>query len=139
MQSVLSVPIIARCLEADEALSPEGRQSALGARINAFVEQQVSDPAMTPQTVADAHHISLRHLQQLLRGRHATGGLDTPPPRPCQPPPEDPPHPGIAGRWGFTNPTHFNRLFRATYGIPSRDYRNLPPKACANRQKPCAA
>jgi hypothetical protein len=44
----------------------------------------------------------------------------------------------IAERLGFTNPTHFSRLFRATYGIPPRDYRNLPPKACANRQHPCA-
>ncbi|MER6528588.1 helix-turn-helix transcriptional regulator [Streptomyces sp. NPDC001508] len=44
----------------------------------------------------------------------------------------------IAERWGFTNPTHFSRLFRATYGIPPRDYRNLPSTVCANRQQPCA-
>jgi AraC-like DNA-binding protein len=33
----------------------------------------------------------------------------------------------IAERWGFTIPTHFSRLFRAIYGIPPRDCRNLPP------------
>ncbi|WP_346173743.1 helix-turn-helix domain-containing protein [Streptomyces cuspidosporus] len=43
----------------------------------------------------------------------------------------------IAELWGFHNP-HFSRLFSATYGIPPRDYRHLPPKACANRQPPCA-
>ncbi|MEV6133849.1 AraC family transcriptional regulator [Streptomyces violaceusniger] len=42
----------------------------------------------------------------------------------------------IAERWG-SNPAHFTRLFRATYGIPPRDYRNLPPKACTARQQPC--
>ncbi|MFE2183883.1 helix-turn-helix domain-containing protein [Streptomyces sp. NPDC059455] len=78
------------------------------------------------------------------RGRHIAGSLDTPPPsgrcrldlanprrnaRPIQ---------AIAERWGFTNPTHFSRLFRAVYRIPPRDYRKLPPKACANRQQPCA-
>ncbi|MFK4271371.1 AraC family transcriptional regulator [Streptomyces milbemycinicus] len=44
----------------------------------------------------------------------------------------------MAERWGFTNPTHFSRLFRATYGIPLRDYRHLPPIVCANRQQSCA-
>ncbi|MFE5872539.1 helix-turn-helix domain-containing protein [Streptomyces roseifaciens] len=136
---------IAHCLEAEEALNPEARRSALRARINAFVEQYLADPAMTPQRIADAHHISLRHLQQLLaedgtspaawirhrrleRCRHdlANPRLNA---RPIQ---------AIAERWGFTNLAHFSRLFRAAYGIPPRDYRNLSPKTCANRQQPCA-
>ncbi|RNG34673.1 helix-turn-helix transcriptional regulator [Streptomyces botrytidirepellens] len=100
---------------------------------------------MTPQAIADAHHISLRHLQQLLAEddtspaawiRHsrlercrldlANPRLNT---RPIQ---------AIAARWGFTDPTHFSCLFRAAHGVPPRDYRNLPPAACANRQPPCA-
>ncbi|MFD4701025.1 helix-turn-helix transcriptional regulator [Streptomyces niveus] len=44
----------------------------------------------------------------------------------------------IAERWGFTNPTHFSRLFRAAYGIPPRDYRHLPSTMRANRQQLCA-
>ncbi|MBU3866254.1 helix-turn-helix domain-containing protein [Streptomyces sp. 4503] len=136
---------IARCLEAEGALSPETRRSALRAQINTFVEQHLADPAMTPQTIADAHHISLRHLQQLLAEDNTSPAawirhrrlercrLDLANPRlnarPIQ---------AIAERWGFTNPTHFSRLFRATYGIPPRDYRNLPPQAYANRQQPCA-
>ncbi|MFE2157113.1 helix-turn-helix domain-containing protein [Streptomyces lydicus] len=129
----LLASVIARCLRADEALRPEARRSALKAQINAFVEQRLADPAMTPQKIADAHHISLRHLQQLLAEddtspaawiRHrrlercrldlANPGLHA---RPIQ---------AIAARWGFTDPARFSRLFRATYGIPPRDYRNLP-------------
>ncbi|WP_234365465.1 helix-turn-helix transcriptional regulator [Streptomyces sp. RTd22] len=100
---------------------------------------------MTPQAIAAAHHISLRHLQQLLAEDDTSPAawirhrrlercrLDLADPRlnarPIQ---------AIGAHWGFTNPTHFSRLFRATYGIPPRDYRNLQPKACANRQQPCA-
>ncbi len=136
---------IARCLEAEEELSPEARRNALRAQINTFVEQHLADPAMTPQTIADAHHVSLRHLQQLLAEDDTSPAawirhrrlercrLDLTNPhlnaRPIQ---------AIAERWGFTSPTHFSRLFRDTYGISPRDYRNLPPKACANRQQPCA-
>ncbi|MFD4977396.1 helix-turn-helix transcriptional regulator [Streptomyces sp. NPDC058424] len=100
---------------------------------------------MTPQTIADAHHISLRHLQQLFAENDTSPAawirhrrlerccLDLADPhlnaRPIQ---------AIAARWGFTSPTHFSHLFRAAYGIPPRDYRNRPPKTCANRQQPCA-
>lgn len=61
----LLASVIARCLEAEAALSPEARRTALRARISAFVEERLADPAMTPQMIADAHHISLRHLQQM--------------------------------------------------------------------------
>ncbi|BDM74973.1 AraC family transcriptional regulator (plasmid) [Streptomyces nigrescens] len=136
---------LARFLEAEEALTPEARRTALRARINTFVEQHLADPAMTPQTIADAHHISLRHLQQLLaedgtspaawiRHRRLEGcRLDLANPhlhtRPIQ---------AITARWGFTDPKHFSRLFRATYGIPPRDYRDQSREACANRHQPCA-
>ncbi|MFE5118285.1 helix-turn-helix domain-containing protein [Streptomyces sp. NPDC056669] len=141
----LLTSVIARSAEAEESLTPETRRTALRARINAFVEQHLADPAMTPQTIAEAHHISLRHLQQLLAEDNTSPAawirhrrlercrLDLANPRlhvrPIQ---------AIAERWGFTNPSHFSRLFRDTYGIPPRDYRNLPHAACANQQQPCA-
>ncbi|GAB2628178.1 helix-turn-helix domain-containing protein [Streptomyces capparidis] len=141
----LLASVIARCLETEESLAPETRKAALRVRINAFVEQHLADPDLSPQMIADAHHISLRHLQQLLAEDNTSPAawirhrrlercrLDLTNPllntRPIQ---------AIAERWGFTNPTHFSRLFRATYGIPPRDYRHLPPIVCANRQQPCA-
>lgn len=141
----LLASVIARCLEAEAALSPEARRSALRAQINAFVEQHLADPAMTPQTIADAHHISLRHLQQLLAEDDTSPAawirhrrlercrLDLANPRLNARPVQ-----AIAERWGFTSPTHFSRLFRATYGIPPRDYRHLLSPVCADRQQPCA-
>ncbi|THC43156.1 helix-turn-helix domain-containing protein [Streptomyces sp. A1499] len=141
----LLASVVARRLEAEESLTPETRKTALRARINAFVEQHLDDPAMTPQAVADAHHISLRHLQQLLAENDTSPAawirhrrlercrLDLVNPlliaRPVR---------AIAERWGFTNPAHFSRLFRATYGAPPQDYRRSPLEACANRQPTCA-
>ncbi|MEV5887003.1 helix-turn-helix domain-containing protein [Streptomyces sp. NPDC052020] len=141
----LLASVLARCLEAEEVLSPEARRNALRAQISAFVEQHLADPAMTPQVIADAHHISLRHLQQLLAENDTSPAawirhrrlercrLDLANPRlnarPIQ---------AIAARWGFSNPTHFSRLFRTAYGVPPQDYRKLPSKVCVNRQHPCA-
>ncbi|MFE7302747.1 helix-turn-helix domain-containing protein [Streptomyces sp. NPDC057579] len=138
----LLVSVIARCLETEEALGPETRRSALRAQINVFVEQHLADPAMSPQMIADAHHISLRHLQQLLAEENTSPAawirhrrLER-----CR---LDLANPGlnacsiraIAERWGFADPTHFSRLFRATYEMTPRDYRNLSPKTCADRQQ----
>ncbi|NJP50044.1 helix-turn-helix domain-containing protein [Streptomyces sp. SBST2-5] len=128
----LLASVIAGCLQAEERLSPKTRRTALRARIQAFVERHLADPDLTPRAVAEAHHISLRHLQQLfaedgtspaawIRHRRlercrrdlADPGLDA---RPVQ---------AIAARWGFTDPAHFSRLFRAAYGMPPREYRTM--------------
>lgn len=128
----LLASVLARCADTEAALSPETRRNALRAQINTFVEQRLTDPAMTPQAIADAHHISLRHLQQLFaesdtspaawirRRRLERCRVDLVNPslksRPIQ---------AIAARWGFADPAHFSRLFRANYGMTPRDYRNL--------------
>ncbi|MEU3414572.1 helix-turn-helix domain-containing protein [Streptomyces sp. NPDC006658] len=136
---------IAQHLTAQEAVTPEARRTALRARIGAFVEQHLADPALTPRTIAAAHHVSLRYLQQMFADddtspaawiRHrrlercrldlANPHLRT---RSVQ---------AIAARWGFPDPAHFSRLFRAAYGIPPRDYRHSPHKAYAYAQKSCA-
>jgi AraC-like DNA-binding protein/quercetin dioxygenase-like cupin family protein len=141
----LLASVIARCLGAEEALTPETRKAALRVQINAFVEEHLADPAMTPQAIADAHHISLRHLQQLLAADGTSPAawirhrrlercrLDLANPRLQARPVQ-----AIAARWGFTDPANFSRLFRAAYGIPPRDYRHLPAEACADLQHPCA-
>ncbi|MFI1583955.1 helix-turn-helix domain-containing protein [Embleya sp. NPDC020630] len=137
----LLASVLARCVESEEMLSPDARRTALRARLVAFMERRLADPDLTPRAVAEAHHISLRHLQQLLaeedtspaawirRRRLERCRLDLADPRASAHPVQ-----AVAERWGFTNPTHFSRLFRATYGMPPRDFRNLVLTACANGQ-----
>ncbi|WBB62917.1 helix-turn-helix domain-containing protein [Streptomyces sp. WMMC500] len=137
----LLAAVVSRFLEAEEALSPEARRTALRARVIAFVERHLTDPDLTPRSVAAAHHISGRCLQRLLaedgtspaawirHRRLERCRLDLANPRLHARPVQ-----AIAARWGFTNPVNFSRLFRATYGVPPRDYRNLPPEVCEDRQ-----
>jgi len=134
---------LSRCLDAEDDLSPEARRRALAVRIRGFVEQHLDDSGLTPQAVADAHHISLRHLQQLLaddgtspaawirRRRLERCRRDLADPRLITRPIRD-----IAARWGFTDPAHFSRLFRAVYGMPPSDYRQAPDRSVRESAMP---
>ncbi|MFK0115448.1 helix-turn-helix domain-containing protein [Streptomyces sp. NPDC090994] len=122
---------LARSPEAQGTLTPETRRRALRMRVNQFVERHLADPELTPRTIADAHHISLRTLQQLFAEAEESPAawvrarrlercrLDLADPRLGARPVR-----AVAARWGFTDPAHFSRLFRAAYGMPPRDYRN---------------
>ncbi|MBD3006377.1 helix-turn-helix domain-containing protein [Streptomyces sp. 5-10] len=132
----LLASVIARCLEVEESLTPETRKTALRARINAFIEQHLADPDLSPQVIADAHHISLRHLHRLLAGQDTSPAASIRRRRleRCRRDLADPrlaAHPvhTVGARWGFTNPAHFSRLFRTAYGIPPQDYRRVAPQA----------
>ncbi len=113
-----------------DLLPPETRQSVLLRRVKDFIEAHLSDPELTPQTIADAHHISVRYLHHLFRPEQRTVAalvrelrLDR-----CR---TDLARPGRAGhpvaaigaRWGFTDPAVFNRAFKEAYGMPPGAYR----------------
>ncbi|MEU9337119.1 helix-turn-helix domain-containing protein [Streptomyces sp. NPDC048290] len=139
----LLASVVARYGEAEKELSPQARRRALRAQIGVFVEQHLMDPALTPQTVADAHHISLRRLQHLLAedGTSPAAWIRQRRLERCRLDLADPrldarPVCVIAERWGFTNPAHFSRLFRAAYGVSPRDYRNLPGPRDDGRRGP---
>ncbi|WP_030681382.1 hypothetical protein [Streptomyces sp. NRRL B-1347] len=62
----LLAALLAHELGSPHALPPESRQRSLVAPAHSFIDQHLGDPGLTPQTVADAHHVSLRRLQQVL-------------------------------------------------------------------------
>ncbi|HEX6449095.1 MAG TPA: helix-turn-helix domain-containing protein [Trebonia sp.] len=103
---------------------------ALVTRIEAYVQQHLADPALTPETIARAHHISVRQLYKLwserelglaewiMRGRLEGARHDI---AKCG-------SPGIAAvarKWGFTDPTHFGRRFRTAYGLSPREWKQV--------------
>ncbi|MEU9429818.1 helix-turn-helix domain-containing protein [Streptomyces sp. NPDC048342] len=103
---------------------------ALLLRIQAFIDRHLADPDLTPQAIARAHHISLRYLHKLFESENVTVGrwIQRRRLEECR---RDLTRNGngltiaaVAHRWGFTNATHFSRVFRTAHGMsPPREWR----------------
>lgn len=114
----------------EHLLSPETRQTALLREVKAFIAAHLMEPDLSPQTVADAHFISVRYLHHLFREEGHTVGtfirelrLDRCRTDLAQPHLADRPVGAIGMRWGFADATAFNRAFKATFGMPPGEYR----------------
>ncbi|WP_284717387.1 helix-turn-helix domain-containing protein [Streptomyces sp. G1] len=99
-------------------------------RIHRFIENNLGDPGLTPQVVADRHNLSLRALHALfadqdlsiaariranrLERAHADLARAEPGGQSVQ---------AIAARWGFSSATAFSRAFREAYGITPTEHR----------------
>ncbi|MFD0821826.1 helix-turn-helix domain-containing protein, partial [Micromonospora zhanjiangensis] len=131
----LVAALLAERLEVETALPGETRQTALRARVHAFIDENLGDPALGPSTVAAAHHISLRTLHRLFAAEETTvaGEIRLRRLRRCRRDLDNPrlrhqPVHAIAARWGFRDKAHFSRLFTATYGMgPPRPPRWAAP------------
>jgi AraC-like DNA-binding protein len=126
----LLAALLAQQLEAETALPPETYHHALLLRIRAFIQQRLGDRALTPSTIAAAHHISTRHLHRLFheQGDTVAGWIRAQRLERCRRELADPllgsrPIHVIAARWGFIDAAHFNRVFRAAYGQSPAAYR----------------
>jgi AraC-like DNA-binding protein len=117
-------------LDRAHAVPSESRENALLLRVHAFIEARLGDPRLSPAMIAAPHHISLRSLHKLFEPRRETVAswirqrrLER-----CRQDLLDPaqahlPVSAIAMRWGFIDPTHFNRSFRRAHGVPPGQYR----------------
>ncbi|MEU9869461.1 helix-turn-helix domain-containing protein [Actinomadura sp. NPDC048021] len=121
---------LAHELEAGDAVPLHTRRRALLAQIHTFIQQNLSDPDLSPASIAAAHHISLRHLHNLFneQGRTVAGWIRERRLEHCR---RDLAEPllatrrisEIAARWGFSRPQHFTQAFRDAYGLSPRQYR----------------
>jgi AraC-like DNA-binding protein len=118
-----------------DLLSGAGYQPAdpmhtLLARIRAFIEDNLDDPGLGPETVAAACHISVGYLHKLFRaeGTSVSRMIRERRLEKCR---RDLVAPGsretavsaIGAHWGFLDAAHFSRVFKATYGVSPREYR----------------
>lgn len=107
--------------------------------IKRFIESHLGDPDLTPRKVAEAMRISPRYMRELFAKENDTvsayilrARLEK-----CACHIKDAWLRGqtitdVALRWGFNNPTHFSRSFKAQYGMTAREYRrtndrSIPP------------
>lgn len=101
-------------------------------RIRGYVRQHLRDPDLRPASIAAAHSISVRYLYKLcaqadfsLEQWIISQRLDGARQELAGPAGGRRSVAGIARRWGFSDPTHFSRRFRAAYGLAPRDWRRI--------------
>jgi len=123
----LLVGLLAHGLEIPAA---DSRCRILRLEIQAFVQHRLGDPDLSPASIAAAHHISVRSLHRLFEDGEETVASwirerrlercrrDLADPRLA-----DRPAHVIGRKWGFPDPAHFSRAFRATHGISPNAYR----------------
>lgn len=98
--------------------------------ILSHLERHLADPGLSPDRIAAEHYISTRYLHKLFHEEHTTvvrwlreRRLER-----CRHDLRDPmqadrPVGVIAAGWGFADPAHFSRVFRAAYGSSPNEYR----------------
>ncbi|MCX4819692.1 helix-turn-helix domain-containing protein [Streptomyces sp. NBC_01142] len=143
----LATAFLAQQLGDPDEAPAEARAQETLQRIYRFIENNLGDPGLTPQVIADRHNMSLRGLyalfgdQQLtiaarirqsrLERAHADLARGELGGQPVQ---------AIAARWGFSTATAFSRAFREAYGITPTEHRALSLVPTARRaQKPCTS
>jgi len=128
------VDLVTAALAEQMALPRAGEQSraheALAAQVHTYIDRHLAEPDLNTQAVAEAHFVSVRHLQKVFeaRGTSISSLIRTRRLERCRRDMSDPlqgalPLAAIRVRWGFTDAAHFSRLFRAAYGMAPRDYR----------------
>jgi AraC-like DNA-binding protein len=104
--------------------------SALRLRIMDFIDHRLSDPDLSPVTIAQALKISSRHVHRLFvqQGVSVTRYVLQRRLEKCRVALTDPLLVGlsltrICSEYGFRSLPHFSRLFHEEYGMAPRDYR----------------
>jgi len=112
------------------AADPDAAHRALMLQITAFIEEHLGEADLSPAQIAAAHHISLRQLHKIFHASDTTvaGWIRRRRLEHCGHDLRDPRWAmrsvaAVGARWGYPDPAHFSRLFKATYGIGPRDYR----------------
>ncbi|MFI1790603.1 helix-turn-helix domain-containing protein [Streptomyces olivaceoviridis] len=120
---------------AEERLGGGTEDPASGARmslvrIRAYIDRHLAHPDLSPDSIARAHHISVRYLHKLFeleditvsrwiqqrRLEHCRRDL-------ARRESADLTVAAVAHRWGFTSASHFSRVFRAAYGVSPAAWR----------------
>lgn len=118
----------------DSPHAAEALADTLLVRVQAYVRAHLGDPRLSPERIAAAHHVSVRHLyatfahadlsleQWLIGLRLESARRDL-----VRPESRQRTIAAVGRRWGFVNASHFTRRFREAYGVTPREWqRNRP-------------
>ncbi|MET9476476.1 helix-turn-helix domain-containing protein [Streptomyces sp. NPDC002922] len=116
----------------EETSDASNAGSELLSRIRTFIEEHLMEPDLSPESIARAHHISVRYLHKLFQNdsttvsqwvrqrrldccRHELGRASS----------RKFTVAAMAHRWGFRSPSHFSRTFRNAYGMSPSEWQAL--------------
>lgn len=102
-------------------------------RIQHHIEANLADPALSPESIARAHHMATRTLQKIFSaaGLTVAGWIRERRMEKCRRDLADPlcehvPVGEIGARWGLVDGAHFSRVFRTAFGLSPSQYRRNP-------------
>ena len=112
-----------------DAASPPDR--TLCQKVVCYIEDNLSDPGLTPARIAAAHYISRRYLYMIFTASQKMPVLEWIRMRRLErcrralldPAMAEVPVSRIAARWGMPNPALFSRAFKDMYGLSPSAYR----------------
>ena len=127
-----ALDLVSTMLHAEMDMTPDRMkpQALLAVSAREYIDANLSDPLLSPASIAAAHFISTRHLHNVFHESGTTVAsfirsqrLDG-----ARRDLRDPLHAGksvgtVAARWGFLDAAHFSRTFRDAFGVPPSDWR----------------
>ncbi|MFD5563409.1 AraC-like ligand-binding domain-containing protein [Kitasatospora griseola] len=124
--------LVAQLTAARTADGPRPQNDHMVRRVREHIDRHLSDPELSPETIARAHRISVRYLHRLFESEGVTVSrliqqrrLDACAQELRRRGHTAPTVSAVAQRWGFVRPAHFSRAFRAVYGVSPSDWRAL--------------
>ncbi len=127
-----ALDLVSTMLHAEMDIAPDRMkpQALLAVSIREYIEANLSDPLLSPATIAAAHFISTRHLHNVFHesGTTVASWVRSQRLEGARRDLRDPLHAGtsvgaVAARWGFLDAAHFSRTFRDAFGVPPSDWR----------------
>lgn len=130
--AINALDLVSTMLHAEMDIAPDRMkpQALLAVSVREYIEANLSDPLLSPASIASAHFISTRHLHNVfhesgstvanwIRSQRLEGAA-----RELR----DPLLAGesvsaVAARWGFIDAAHFSRSFREAFGISPTGWR----------------
>lgn len=129
-----AVIAMVRAVHSSDAGSPNSTHQLSGptllAKVKAYIDENLGDPGLALEAVARAHFVSTRYLQKLFaaEGMPLSDWIRHRRLEACRRDLVDPARAdetisAICRRWALSNPAHFSRIFRHSYGCTPSEYR----------------
>lgn len=127
-----ALDLVSTMLHAEMDITPDRMkpQALLAVSIREYIEANLSDPLLSPASIAAAHFISTRHLHNVFHesGTTVASWIRTQRLEGARRELRDPLHAGksvgaVAARWGILDAAHFSRTFRDAFGVSPSEWR----------------